>query len=609
MDVGVHQGDFNSGLTNPDGSVMMHPPSGFHQMSPEHLHYPQAMFQSGDEYAGYESLMLGDEEKVQAQQEAAAYLAALAHHHQAQAHYAYLQGMMQHEGEHQKMDGRMNPEAAMAAQLQMEAAMHILSLTGGGGQHIDAALAHQLQSTYGAMLGQEATMEGYSQLTQQQLMEMHGLSYNHPHNLSNNPYAQSGTGQSSYYHPGGGSLGQGSSQMSGYGYYPSETSTYTSSGFQSGQGRGSGRGRGRGGGGRGRTARYQPPPARVSGYKAPAVPAVELEGLNPSPEIFDADLPRECRFFVIKSYSEDDVHKSIKYGLWTSTETGNRRLNEAFHSAAQPKNETSVKQETLTEVTPDSEDPSLGPLPKRAPRKSAAVEGAVADETASADEPAAGKEEPVITEVKEKTEKSKPAVYLFFSVNASGQFCGMAQMESEVNFDAQFSAWAQSKWKGQFKVRWLFVKDIPNNALRHIILANNDNKPVTNSRDTQEIPYQQGCELVRIFAEYEPRTSLLDDFEYYDKRQMAMELGQQSDLPPPVISSDYSFIDRNKAKVGTAAARRKRVNPRDPVPVASTDQEKETGETEPSKQDEVGETVSDAKEEPAEQEEPGSQQA
>ena len=29
------------------------------------------------------------------------------------------------------------------------------------------------------------------------------------------------------------------------------------------------------------------------------------------------------QMFVIKSYSEDDVHKSIKYGVWASTDTGN----------------------------------------------------------------------------------------------------------------------------------------------------------------------------------------------------------------------------------------------------------------------------------------------
>jgi hypothetical protein len=37
-----------------------------------------------------------------------------------------------------------------------------------------------------------------------------------------------------------------------------------------------------------------------------------------------------AKFFVIKSYSEDDVHKSIKYNVWASTPAGNKRLDAAF---------------------------------------------------------------------------------------------------------------------------------------------------------------------------------------------------------------------------------------------------------------------------------------
>jgi hypothetical protein len=42
--------------------------------------------------------------------------------------------------------------------------------------------------------------------------------------------------------------------------------------------------------------------------------------------------PKSARFFVIKSYSEDDIHRSIKYGIWCSTEHGNKRLDEAFRT-------------------------------------------------------------------------------------------------------------------------------------------------------------------------------------------------------------------------------------------------------------------------------------
>jgi hypothetical protein len=44
---------------------------------------------------------------------------------------------------------------------------------------------------------------------------------------------------------------------------------------------------------------------------------------------FPVDHP-DAKFFVIKSYSEDDVHKSIKYNVWSSTPNGNKRLDAAY---------------------------------------------------------------------------------------------------------------------------------------------------------------------------------------------------------------------------------------------------------------------------------------
>lgn len=38
----------------------------------------------------------------------------------------------------------------------------------------------------------------------------------------------------------------------------------------------------------------------------------------------------QARYFVIKSYTEDDVHKSLKYEIWSSTDPGNKRLDKAF---------------------------------------------------------------------------------------------------------------------------------------------------------------------------------------------------------------------------------------------------------------------------------------
>ncbi|CAE5959610.1 unnamed protein product [Arabidopsis arenosa] len=166
-----------------------------------------------------------------------------------------------------------------------------------------------------------------------------------------------------------------------------------------------------------------------------------------------------AKFFVIKSYSEDDVHKSIKYNVWSSTLHGNKKLQSAYEDAQRI-----------------------------------------------------------------ATEKScECPIFLFFSVNASGLFCGMAEMTGPVSFDKDMDFWQQDKWSGSFPVKWHIIKDVPNSYFRHIILQNNENKPVTNSRDTQEIMLKQGLEVLKIFKDHMERTSLLDDFVYYESRQRVMQ--------------------------------------------------------------------------------------
>jgi hypothetical protein len=60
-------------------------------------------------------------------------------------------------------------------------------------------------------------------------------------------------------------------------------------------------------------------------------------------------------------------------------------------------------------------------------------------------------------------------------------------MIGPVDLHRDMDFWQQDKWSGSFLVKWHIIKDIPNSSFRHIILENNENKPVTNSRDTQEV--------------------------------------------------------------------------------------------------------------------------
>jgi YTH domain-containing family protein len=117
--------------------------------------------------------------------------------------------------------------------------------------------------------------------------------------------------------------------------------------------------------------------------------------------------------------------------------------------------------------------------------------------------------------------EGKGPIYLFYSVNASGHFCGMAEMMSPLDYEHQTDVWHTSnKWQGKFEVKWIYVKDVPNQQFRNIRLENNDNKPVTNSRDTQEIPYEKGKLMLKTMHMYRDKTSIFDDFQFYESKQV-----------------------------------------------------------------------------------------
>ncbi|XP_020219432.1 YTH domain-containing protein ECT4 isoform X1 [Cajanus cajan] len=176
----------------------------------------------------------------------------------------------------------------------------------------------------------------------------------------------------------------------------------------------------------------------------------------------------DAKFFVIKSYSEDDIHKSIKYNVWASTPNGNKKLDAAYQ------------------------------------------------------------------ETKEKS--GGCPLFLLFSVNTSGQFVGLAEMLGPVDFGKSVDFWQQDRWTGCFSVKWHVIKDIPNSVLRHITLENNENKPVTNSRDTQEVKFEKGVQIVKIFKEYSSQTCILDDFEFYETREKATQekKSKEQQLPKKV---------------------------------------------------------------------------
>ena len=158
------------------------------------------------------------------------------------------------------------------------------------------------------------------------------------------------------------------------------------------------------------------------------------------------------KFFVIKSFSEEDVHKSIKYGVWSSSKNGNLTLSNAFQI----------------------------------------------------------------------TKEKNGNVYLFFSCNGSGRYVGVAKMKNACDENRNFEFWTQDgKWTGLFDVEWLFIKDVPFKEFKNIIITMKDGeiKPISNARDTQEIPFEQAKIMLEKISAFQNSNTILEHFEFYDMRQ------------------------------------------------------------------------------------------
>ena len=157
-----------------------------------------------------------------------------------------------------------------------------------------------------------------------------------------------------------------------------------------------------------------------------------LIDINTKNKGLSAQISDSSTFYVIKSFSEEDVHKSIKYGVWSSSKNGNQTLTNSFNLA------------------------------------------------------------------KEKG----GSVYLFFSCNGSGRFVGVARMKTPCDNEKSFEYWTQDeKWPGLFEVEWLFIKDVPFREFKNIIITMKDGetKPISNSRDCQEVPLNFAKTMIEIF--------------------------------------------------------------------------------------------------------------
>ena len=103
-------------------------------------------------------------------------------------------------------------------------------------------------------------------------------------------------------------------------------------------------------------------------------------------------------------------------------------------------------------------------------------------------------------------------------------------MKTPCDENKHFEFWTQdNKWPGLFEVEWLFIKDVPFKEFKDIIITMKDGeiKPISNSRDTQEIPFEQAKIMIERFSKYQNSNTILEHFEFYDLRQENYEKNMQ----------------------------------------------------------------------------------
>jgi hypothetical protein len=132
-------------------------------------------------------------------------------------------------------------------------------------------------------------------------------------------------------------------------------------------------------------------------------PEIIKAGLAPASQMndpeFNLESIKKAEFFILRSSCDDDIHKAIKYGVWTSTQRNNMLLSETF----------------------------------------------------------------------KRCQSENIPLYLIYTVVRSEQYCGLARMTGDLDEQAMCDFWwTPGKWKGVFKVSWVFIKDLDYGILSHL---------------------------------------------------------------------------------------------------------------------------------------------
>jgi hypothetical protein len=178
-------------------------------------------------------------------------------------------------------------------------------------------------------------------------------------------------------------------------------------------------------------------------------------------ENFSENIPDDSAIYIIKSFTEEDIHKSIKYNVWSSTNFGNTKLNSEFKARPVFLLFSAYKTNQFTGLA---------------------------------------------------RMKSEVNFKNVFPLWARDNWRGTFEVEWLLVKDVPFREFRNVKCEQREKK--------VNGEYNFI---NYSTKSLTNSPDCQKLCTAEGKEIVNIMVNYQNRNSILEHFEYYDTRQANYE--------------------------------------------------------------------------------------
>lgn len=146
----------------------------------------------------------------------------------------------------------------------------------------------------------------------------------------------------------------------------------------------------------------------------------------------------------------------------------------------------------------------------------------------------------------------------------SGQFCGIAEMASEVRFNQIYNYWWEDlKWSGVFEINWIYIKDVHHSDVKNISF---NGTPIANLKDGSEIDFNSGKQLLEVFRGYEYVSDIFEAFVFMDEREKMLRIKRDSYYEIFKRLNEKGFIEDSKSGDKNTERKNSRPDGKNPRP-------------------------------------------